>query len=64
MIVGVDAFDNEHRVVLFQQFLLAHVDGAQPFGTRAFEEFQVICVIDDAAGVGVFIVDTYVPGKD
>jgi hypothetical protein len=41
-----------------------HAQRAQPLGARALEELQVVCIEDDAAGIGVFPIDAYRPGKD
>ena len=57
MIVGADLFDDEHGVMFAQQIMLANVDGAQPLRARAFEEFQIIRIIDYATGVRVFVID-------
>jgi hypothetical protein len=43
--------------------LLVNAERTQPFGARTFKELQVIGVVHDAAGVGVFVVDPYVQVK-
>src|SRR4029077_12454056 len=55
--------DREHESILLRDFLLRVAQAAQPFGTRAFHELEVVGVIDDAATVGVFPVDACAPGE-
>lgn len=43
--------DHEHAARGLAQGLLADAQGAQPFGAGPLEEFQVIRVEDDAAGM-------------
>src|SRR5690606_3196360 len=44
----------EHQAVVDPQRLLSVTKRAQPFGPRAFEERQVLRVVDHATGVGIF----------
>ncbi|KOS92456.1 hypothetical protein DM47_2151 [Burkholderia mallei] len=48
--------NDENRACFVGDPALVDPACAQPFGARALEEFQVIRVIDDAAGVGVFVI--------
>src|SRR6478672_4350017 len=51
--------DDEGDSRIGAQRLLAEADAAQPFGTGALEELEVVGVEDDAGGVGVFPVDAH-----
>jgi hypothetical protein len=46
---------------LSRQLALVDARVAQPFGAGAFEEFQVVRVEDDAAGIGVFVINADIP---
>ncbi|MNJ03954.1 hypothetical protein D3C73_1645000 [compost metagenome] len=63
MIIDGGAFDDEHDAMRFDHQLLVDAGTAQPFGARALKEFQVVGIEDDAAGIGIFIVDTNGPRK-
>jgi hypothetical protein len=56
-VFDADAAHDEGDPRVAQQLRLLMADLAQPFGAAAFEELQIVGVIDDAAGVGVFVVD-------
>jgi hypothetical protein len=56
-VLDADAANDEGNSRIAQQLGLLMADRAQPFGTAALEELQVIGVIDDAAGIGVFVVN-------
>ena len=47
--------EHDHRGA--GQLLLVETARAQPLGTRALEKTQVVRVVDDAGGIGVFAVD-------
>jgi hypothetical protein len=55
--IHVDADDYELQLPLRPQLLLIHAHGPQPIGARTLQESQIICVVDDAAGVGIFPVN-------
>lgn len=54
---GVGATHDKQTIVIVDHGLLAETEGAQPFGTRAFEKPEVIGVVHHTAGIGVFVVD-------
>ncbi len=59
----LDRPHHENDAVAVPQVVLLETDGAQPLGARPLEEFQVIDVVDDTAGVGVLVVDADRPSK-
>ena len=52
-----DAAHDEGDARVAQQVGLIVPDRAQPFGAATFEKLEVVRVIDDATGVGVFVID-------
>jgi len=56
-VVQADAAHDEGDARVTQQVGLLVADLAQPFGAAAFEELQVVGVIDHATGVGVFVIN-------
>ena len=61
MILRGYTFDDEQHVMFLLQCTLVYIKVAQPFGAGPLEEFQVVGVIDDTAGVGVFVIDPDIP---
>ena len=53
----IDAAHDEGNPRVAQQVGLVVADRAQPFAATAFEKLEVVGVIDDAASVGVFVVN-------
>src|ERR1700722_18886995 len=53
----------EHHAGVARQRQLRHAARAQPLGARALQEAQVIRIIDNTPGVGVFPVDTRLPDE-
>ena len=51
-------YDHEHDAFLNGERVLLEAERAQPFGARALHEAQVVGVIDNPRGVGVFVIDT------
>jgi hypothetical protein len=62
-VLDADAANDEGNPRIAQQFGLLMTDRAQPFAAAAFEKLQIIGVIDDATGIGVFVVNANGDGE-
>src|SRR5208282_554214 len=60
---NVQPMDDEESAVVALQGGQREAERRQPFGAGALEEFQVIGVINDPAGVGILIVNAHRPAK-
>src|SRR3984957_1613117 len=60
-VVNLEADDAEEDARICRQRRLRVAEGAQPLGARAFEEAQVVGVVDDRPAVRVLPVDTRAP---
>jgi len=49
--------------VFRSQLLLLDPERAQPLGARTLHELEIVRVIHDAAGIGVFPIDAYGDGE-
>ena len=54
---------DEDDACIGRQLRLIVADLAHPFGAAALEELQVIGVIDDAAGIGILVIDANGDGE-
>ena len=57
MVIDGGTFDDKHHLRGFGQRLLLNASFAQPFSTSALEKFKVVGIEDDAAGIGVFVIN-------
>src|ERR1700734_1998729 len=53
-IVYIEAHYHELQPALGAQLHLIDSQRPQPIGAAALEEFQVVCIVDDAPGIGIF----------
>jgi len=44
---------------LFKPAILFYTMATQPFGTTTFKKLEVICVVNDASGIGIFVIYAY-----
>src|SRR5687768_14045997 len=56
-VVHLNFDDGEHKPELFGELLLGVTQRAQPLGSRALHELEVVGVVNDASAIGVFPID-------
>lgn len=59
--------NSQNDIVIGTQAIMIEPDGSQQFGAAAFGKAQIIGVIDNPGGVGVFVIDAELaamPGHD
>src|SRR5690606_34068810 len=61
-ITHVGTLHHEQEILVRQGVMLV-AEGAQPFGTGALHELELVDVIDDATGIRVLDIDTHRQGK-
>ena len=59
--IHMGACHYEHEAELASERLLCSAQAAQPLGPRAFHKAQVACMVNNAAIVGVLVIDTNPP---
>src|SRR5512147_106368 len=63
LVAALDVRHDELQSKLIEQALLPITRCPQPFGARAFEELEIVRVVDNAAGIRVLVVDADLPGE-